>query len=60
MCFYVLLGLSFAFECVGEFGSGPFFTSQGTGSRSDYVYFSFITMATATSRLKRVSGEPWR
>jgi hypothetical protein len=44
----VLLGLSFAFasECVGEFGSRPFFTSQGAGTRSDYVYFSFVRMAT--------------
>jgi hypothetical protein len=46
--FYVLLGLcfAFAFECVGEFGSRPFFASEGDGTRSDYVYFSFITMAT--------------
>jgi hypothetical protein len=44
----VLLGLifAFAFECVREFGSRPFFTSQGAGTRSDYVYFSFTTMAT--------------
>ena len=48
VCFYVLLGLSFAFafECVREFGSWPFFTSQGAGTRSDYVYLSFTTMAT--------------
>jgi Ion channel len=48
VCFYVLLGLGFAFgfECVGEFGSQPFFTSQGAGTRSDYVYFSLSTMAT--------------
>ncbi len=48
VCLYVLLGLSFAFafECVGEFGSRPFFTAQGAGTRSDYVYFSFTTMAT--------------
>ncbi len=48
VCFYVLLGMSvaFAFECVGEFGSQPFFTSQKAGTRSDYVYFSFTTMAT--------------
>jgi hypothetical protein len=45
---YVLLGLSFsfAFECVGEFGSQPFFTAQEEGTRSNYVYFSFVTMAT--------------
>jgi hypothetical protein len=48
VCFYVLLGFGFAFayECVGEFGSEPFFTSRGAGTRSDYVYFSFVTMAT--------------
>ena len=48
LSFYVLLGLSFsfAFECVGEFGSQPFFTAQEAGTRSNYVYFSFVTMAT--------------
>jgi hypothetical protein len=39
VCLYVLLGLGFAFayECVGQFGSEPFFTSRGAGTRSDYV-----------------------
>lgn len=48
VCFYVLLGLTFAFvyELIGEFGSRPFFASGGAGTRSDYVYFSFVTMAT--------------
>jgi hypothetical protein len=48
VCIYVLLGLSFAFvfECIGEFGSRPFFTAHEAGSRSDYTYFSFVTMAT--------------
>jgi hypothetical protein len=48
VCIYVLVGLSFAFayEVVGTFGSQPFFASQETETRSDYVYFSFITMAT--------------
>ena len=48
MCIYVLLGLSFAFvfECIGEFGSRPFFTAHEAGTRSDYTYFSFVTMAT--------------
>ena len=48
VCTYVLLGLSFAFafECVGEFGSRPFFTAHEAGTRSDYTYFSFVTMAT--------------
>jgi uncharacterized membrane protein len=48
VCVYVLIGLSFAFayEVVGAFGSQPFFASQEAGTRSEYVYFSFITMAT--------------
>lgn len=48
VCIYVLVGLSFAFafEAIGAFGSQPFFASHETGTRSDYVYFSFITMAT--------------
>jgi hypothetical protein len=40
------MSFAFAFECVGEVGSQPFFASQGAGTRSDYVYFSFTTMAT--------------
>jgi hypothetical protein len=49
VCIYVLVGLCFAFayEIVGAFGSQPFFASQEeAGTRSDFVYFSFITMAT--------------
>jgi hypothetical protein len=48
VCVYVLIGLSLAFvsEAVGELGSRPFFASQDGGTRSDYVYFSFVTMAT--------------
>ena len=48
VCIYVLLGLTFAFvfQAIGDLGSQPFFASQETGTRSDYVYFSFITMAT--------------
>ena len=48
VCIYVLLGLSFAFvfECVGEFGSKPFFSAHDAGTRGDYTYFSFVTMAT--------------
>lgn len=48
VCIYVLLGLSFAFmfQAVGDLGSQPFFTEQEGGTRSDYMYFSFITMAT--------------
>jgi hypothetical protein len=48
VCIYVLLGLSFAFafHAVGDLGAQPFFASQEGGTRSDYMYFSFITMAT--------------
>lgn len=48
VCVYVLLGMSFAFvfECIEEFGSKPFFTAPEAGTRSDFTYFSFITMAT--------------
>jgi hypothetical protein len=48
VCIYVLLGFSFAFvfEALGDLGSQPFFASQERGTRSDYMYFSFITMAT--------------
>ena len=48
VCIYVLLGMSLAFvsEAVGELGSWPFFASQDGGTRGDYVYFSFVTMAT--------------
>jgi len=48
VCFYVLVGLSFAFlfEVVGYLGSQPFFASQERGSHGDFVYFSFITMTT--------------
>jgi hypothetical protein len=47
LCIYILLGMSFAFvfETVGNLGSQPFFASQETGTRSDYMYFSFITLA---------------
>ena len=48
VCIYVLLGMSFAFifECIEEFSSRPFFTAQEAGTRSDFAYFSFVTMAT--------------
>jgi Ion channel len=62
VCFYVLLGLifAFAFECVREFGSRPFFTSQGAGTRSDYVYFSFTTIATVGYGDLTAQGGVWR
>ena len=48
VCLYVQLGLTFSFmyELIGELGSRPFFAAEEAGTRSDYVYFSFITMAT--------------
>lgn len=48
LCVYVLLGLSFGyvFAAVGDLGSQPFFASQERGTTSDYMYFSFITLAT--------------
>lgn len=48
LCIYVLLGLSFAFvfNAVGNLGPQPFFASQERGTRSDYIYFSFLTIAT--------------
>ena len=48
VCIYVLLGLFFAFvfTVVGDFGSQPFFASEEDVTRSDYMYFSFITLAT--------------
>jgi len=61
--FYVLLGLTFTFECAGEFGPRPFFTAHAAGTHSDYTYFSFTTMptwATATSRPGMASVGPWR
>lgn len=48
LCIYVLLGLTFAYvyELIGAVGTVPFFASGTDGTRSEYVYFSFITMAT--------------
>jgi hypothetical protein len=48
LCVYVLLGLSFGFvfAAVGDLGSQPFFASQERGTTSDFMYFSFITLAT--------------
>jgi hypothetical protein len=48
LCIYVLLGVSFAlvFTVVGTLGAQSFFASQEGGTRSDYLYFSFITLAT--------------
>jgi hypothetical protein len=45
---YLLIGLFFAFAyaLTAEFGNAPFFTSVSTPSSADYLYFSFVTLAT--------------
>jgi Ion channel len=45
---YVLIGMFFAFayKAAGEFGSVPFFGTDGPGSLSQDLFFSFVTMTT--------------
>jgi Ion channel len=45
---YLLIGMFFAFayKALGSFGSVPFFGSQGDGSLSQDLFFSFVTMTT--------------
>jgi hypothetical protein len=45
---YLLIGMFFAFayKAAGEFGSVPFFGSAGSGSLSQDLFFSFVTMTT--------------
>jgi Ion channel len=45
---YLLIGMFFAFayKAAGEFGSVPFFGAQGTGSLSQDLFFSFVTITT--------------
>jgi len=45
---YVLIGMFFAFayQAAGQLGSVPFFGSQGPGTLSEDLFFSFITMTT--------------
>jgi len=45
---YLLIGMFFAFayKAAGEFGSVPFYGSAGTGSLSQDLFFSFVTMTT--------------
>jgi hypothetical protein len=45
---YLLIGMFFAFayQAAGQFGSVPFFGSQGNGSISQDLFFSFVTMTT--------------
>ena len=40
------VAIALVFAVVGDLGSQPFFASQERETRSDYMYFSFITMAT--------------
>jgi hypothetical protein len=48
LCVYILIGLMFAFvyETLGRLGSGPFFAASAAETRSNFVYFSSITLAT--------------
>ena len=45
---YLMIGMSFAFSywALGALGAGPFFGSQGDGSFSQDLYFSFTTLTT--------------
>ncbi len=45
---YLLIGIFFAFayKAAGEFGSAPFFGSAGSGTLSQDLFFSFVTMTT--------------
>ena len=45
---YLLIGMFFAFayKAAGEFGSMPFFGPGGSGSLSQDLFFSFVTMTT--------------
>jgi hypothetical protein len=45
---YLLIGMFFAFayKAAGEFGSVPFFGPAGSGSLSQDLFFSFVTMTT--------------
>src|SRR5205823_2633285 len=45
---YLLIGMFFAFayKAAGEFGSVPFFGSDGAGTLSQDLFFSFVTMTT--------------
>ena len=45
---YLLIGMAFAFayRCIAEVQSGPFFGSQGDGTIADDLFFSFVTLTT--------------
>lgn len=48
LCLYVLIGFVFAtvFRLIDRFGSEPFFAQTESAEPLDFVYFSFITLAT--------------
>ena len=48
LCIYVLLGMfaAFVYEMVAEIMNQPFFAQQATATSADFVYFSFVTLAT--------------
>lgn len=48
VCIYIVLGMFFASlaSAVANLGEAPYFASHPTANSSDYVYFSFITLAT--------------
>jgi Ion channel len=48
LCLYLLAGLFFAFlyTTIAALSEGPFFAGDGGSSSIDYLYFSFVTLAT--------------
>ncbi len=48
LCLYLFVAILFAtvYEFIGLAGSAPFFTQTDTPSGLDYIYFSFVTIAT--------------
>lgn len=48
LCLYLLAGLFFAFlyTTIAAVSEGPFFVGDGGTSSIDYLYFSFVTLAT--------------
>ena len=46
LCIYLLAGLAFAYIDAGVNGSTPFFAQTGPHPIADFIYFSYITIAT--------------
>jgi hypothetical protein len=48
LAIYLLVGMMFSFleAAVGALGSDPFFTNHPGAGRSDFLYFSYITLST--------------